>query len=137
MITLSKHAYRGNSMSTNSTEFTQVKFSCSNPLPENLDTLKTRLIKAFKVLKSRCKDTGFKDGVKTTSYSFTDGDVTINHWCGDAEVCYTLLINELKQFTYYYRWGGGHVEFKDGAPLASVETALNVLLSPIEDTTDV
>lgn len=124
-------------MTNNSIEFKTVKFTDATPLPEHLLSLKKLLIDAFKAMQSRCNDAGFKGGIKTTSYKFTEGNTTINHWHGDAELCYTLLVNDQKQFTFYDCWGRGHVEFIDESSLASVEACLNMLLSGTDITLDV
>ncbi len=124
---------------TNEPEFIKVKFfHQSTPLPDDLARLKSLLQKAFTtLLKSQCEDKGFKGGSYTTSYAFAVDGLAIKHWHGDAETCYTLLVNGVKQFASYDCWGRGHVEYDNNTSFEQIEANLNVILSTCNITTDV
>jgi hypothetical protein len=126
-------------MGTNTAEFTKVNFFYnSTPLPESLASLKLLLKKAFNaLLESRSEDKGFKGGSYTTSYAFAVDGLAIKHWHGDVETCYTLLVDDVKQFSSYDSWGRGHVEYNNNTSLEQIEANLNVILSACNITTDV
>jgi hypothetical protein len=125
-------------MSTNAAEFTKVNFFYgSTPLPEKMASLKSLLKEAFDaLLKSRSEDNGFKGGSYTTSYAFAIDGLSIKHWHGDAESCYTLLADDVKQFSLYECWGRGHVEYNNNTSLEKIEANINVILSACNITTD-
>jgi len=53
----------------------------------------------------KLEDTGFKNGIKTTSYEYTVNGMTLKSWQGDAETSKTLLLDNEKVGTWYECWG--------------------------------
>ena len=60
----------------------------------------------------KLEDTGYKEGIKTTSYEYTTEDgICLKMWNGDAETCKTLLLDDEKVGTWYDCWGNVKFEY--------------------------
>ncbi len=64
------------------------------------------------IKKQSQQDTGFKEGIKTTSYEYEVGDIRYNMWQGDVETHKTILLNNIKAGKWYDCYGTYEMSFK-------------------------
>lgn len=55
--------------------------------------VRERFMRLCNWLRENTEDTGFKGGIKTTSYQHSYNGVTLNHWCSDGEQSWTLNLD--------------------------------------------
>lgn len=87
-------------------------------LPENVSVLLSGFWKAGKTIKELSgRDSGFKNGIKTTSYCYEYGGYKWSYWQGDCEQHYSLFHNDTRIGSHYDCYGAGWFEFADEAAL--------------------
>lgn len=86
----------------------EFKFTNGN-LTEEFKNIKTKMFAVGKCLSENAPDTGFKGGIKTTSYEFTFGNLSWQGWDGDDEMLRQLVQDGKTVFRYYDCYGNGTI----------------------------
>lgn len=90
-------------------------FSDNNRMTEELQRLKNRAYAVGNFVKEQSMDTGFKDGIKTTSYCYEYDNLVWSGWDGDAEQYRQLKVDDEIVFKFYDCYGTGKVSISDKA----------------------
>ena len=103
------------------------KFSDNNKLPEIIQSKLKRFKEICNKIQASTEDTGFKDGIKTTSYEHNIGKINLKKWQGDAEIMQTVLINGEIIARFYDCWGSGYFELCGEYSVDFIEQEFNML----------
>ncbi|MGI9277843.1 MAG: hypothetical protein ACR2PT_23720 [Endozoicomonas sp.] len=99
---------------------------------KKLPTPIAELLKIFKeigelIKKNASEDTGFKGGLKTTSYAFESGKYEWKYWHGDDESGRTLIVDGKWIANHYDCYGNGEFEFIDENLIRMIHAELTQL----------
>lgn len=99
---------------------TEFKFT-DDSFPFNLKDLKTKMFELGKFISDNAaEDSGYKDGIKTTSYDFEYDYMRWSGWDGDDECFRQLYYKDKVVFSYYDCYGNGTVKFDDAELLKNI-----------------
>lgn len=102
-------------------------FDQENRLPENIKAALKKFRGLCDKIQTSVPDSGFKGGIKTTSYQYKVNDnVSLNIWYGDAEISQSMVIDGELAVRFYDCWGTGFFEFL-------AETTVDELLMIMEN----
>ena len=101
------------------------EFSDNSKLPETIQVKLKRFKEICKKIQESTEDTGFKDGIMTTSYEHNIEKINLKKWQGDAETMQTVLINGEIVARFYDCWGTGYFELLNDDSVDLIEQEFN------------